>query len=177
MTHHRRRTTARSLVAVTLALTLVACGEASPSPSDAEPSTYPLSAIACATEDPDDAGELTGAWSGSDGGVYYIRQVGDCVWWFGTELDDIESGQLGQPGFANVATGYVDGLFVVLEWADLPAGDVLGGGGLTFVYDSARGQLSLTEQRGNWLPYFGTVLTRVDPNASPEATPSPSPSP
>ena len=54
--------------------------------------TTDLSAIACATDDPTDIGELTGAWQGSEGGVYYIRQVGDCVWWFGTELIDIEPG-------------------------------------------------------------------------------------
>ena len=59
---------------------------ASPS-ADASTSFTDLSAIACATDDPADVGELTGAWAGSDGGVYYIRHVGDCVWWFGTELD------------------------------------------------------------------------------------------
>ena len=46
---------------------------------------------------------------GSEGGVYYIRQVGDCLWWFGTELRDIEPGLTGQLGFANVASGRVDG--------------------------------------------------------------------
>lgn len=47
---------------------------------------------------------------------------------------------MGQPGFANVASGRVDGRFVVVEWADLPSGDVLGDGGLTLAYDEASDQ-------------------------------------
>ena len=119
--------------------------DASPSPSDAAPTvtTPDLSAIACATDDPTGVGELTGVWSGSAGGVYYIRQVGDCVWWFGTEIEDIEPGLTGQPGFANVASGRMDGALVEVECADLPLGDVRGGGGLTFVYDVANRRLLL----------------------------------
>ena len=94
-----------------------------------------LAAIGCATEDPTGVGELTGAWQGNDSGVYYIRHVGDCVWWFGTEVDDIEPGVTGQPGFANVAAGRMVGTQIDLEWADVPIGYILNGGGLTFVYD------------------------------------------
>ena len=136
-----------------------------------------LSVIGCATDDPDDVGELTGVWAGSEGGVYYIRHVGHCVWWFGTELEDFESGVTGQPGFANVASGRVTGTQIDVEWADLPIGDILGGGGLTFTYDAEDGQLVLTEQRGGWVPFGATILTRIEPAASPGATPLGSPSP
>ncbi|MEO8626252.1 MAG: hypothetical protein ABI452_06095 [Candidatus Limnocylindrales bacterium] len=27
--------------------------------------------------------DLSGAWSGNDGGIYYIKQIGTCVWWSG----------------------------------------------------------------------------------------------
>lgn len=27
--------------------------------------------------------DLSGAWSGNDGGVYYIKQIGTCIWWSG----------------------------------------------------------------------------------------------
>jgi hypothetical protein len=167
------------LVVLTLTLALAACGDIAPSPSNADPSptTADLSTIACATGDPEDVGELTGAWSGNEGGVYYIRQVGDCLWWFGTEIEAIEPGQTGQPGFANVASGRVDDSTVEVEYADLPLGDVLGGGGLTFVYDDENGTLTLTEQRGDWIAFGGSVLTRIEPNASPDATPSASSSP
>jgi hypothetical protein len=178
------------LLGAALAVALAGCEGDSPRPSTdgdesatASPITDPdamgidLTAIGCATDDPDGIGGLTGAWRGSDGGVYYIRQVGDCVWWFGTELEDIESGRLGQPGFANVASGRVDGSVVLVEWADLPVGDVLGGGGLSLTHDEVNDQLLVTEQRGDWQPFGGSVLTRIDPEALPTATASGSPSP
>jgi hypothetical protein len=176
---HHRRTAACILAALSLSLALAACDDIAPSPSNAGPSptTADLSAISCATADPEDVGELTGAWLGSEGGVYYIRQVGNCVWWFGTEIEDIEPGLTGQPGFANVASGRVDGTDIKVEWADVPVGNVLGGGGLTFFYDRESSQLLLIEQRGDWQPFGGSVLTRIDPNASPDATPSAASSP
>ena len=131
-----------------------------------------LSAISCATTDPADVGELTGAWAGDDHGIYYIRQVGDCLWWFGTELVDIERGLTGQAGFANVASGRVVGTTIVVEWSDLPLGNVLGGGGLTLVYSVANDQLTIIEQRGDWQPFGATTLTHIDADASPEASPS-----
>jgi hypothetical protein len=171
------------LVALSLTTALAGCGDTGPSPSEAAPSSsasttvFDLSAIGCANEDPEDVGELTGAWQGDDGGVYYIRQVGDCIWWFGTEAADVQSGTTGQRGFANVASGRVDGALIEVEWADLPLGDILGGGGLTLVYDVANDRLLITEQRGEWIPYGASTLTRIDPAASPDATPSESPSP
>jgi hypothetical protein len=171
-----------ALVALTLMLALAGCGEDSepsaPSPSAGATATETdLSAIACATEVPADVGELTGAWTGNDNGVYYIRQVGDCVWWFGTEIEDIEPGQIAQPGFANVASGRIVGTRIDVEWADLPMGNILGGGGLTFVYDEENDQLVMTEQRGEWQPFGGSTLTRIEASAGPDASPSESASP
>ncbi len=175
----RCRTAARLSVVLPLTLALAACGNTTPSPSIAEPSTTPtdLSAIACATDDPTDVGELTGAWSGSTGGMYYIRQVGDCVWWFGTEVDDIAPGLTGQPGYANVASGRFDGSIVVAEYADVPLGNVLGGGGLTFAYDDESGTLTLTDQRGGWQAFGDSVLTRIDPQRTFAPSPTESPAP
>jgi hypothetical protein len=28
-------------------------------------------------------GDVTGVWLGNDGGTYYLRQIGDVVWWVG----------------------------------------------------------------------------------------------
>jgi hypothetical protein len=178
----RMRRTAITLVALTLALTLGGCGNDAPSPSSADAAgsdtaASDLSAIACAMNDPDGVGDLTGAWSGDDTGVYYIRQVGDCVWWFGTEIEDIEPGLTGQPGFANVASGRMVGTKIDVEWADLPMGHILGGGGLTLVYDEENDQLRITQQRGDWQPFGATTLTRIDPDASRDASPSESASP
>ena len=131
-----------------------------------------LSVVGCARNDPADEGELTGAWAGNDAGIYYIRQVGDCVWWFGTELMEIERGTTDQSGFANVASGRIVGTQVDLEWVDVPLGYTVNGGGLTFIYDEERGELTLAEQRGGRLPFGGTVLTRIQPDATSSATPS-----
>jgi hypothetical protein len=179
------------LVVLSVAFALAGCGDAAPSPpapSDpassvpspsavASTTATDLSAIACATADPTDVGPLTGAWEGSEGGVYYIRQVGDCVWWFGTEIDDIKPGVTEQAGFANVASGRIDGDRIEVEFVDVPLGNVMGGGGLSLVYDEANDRLTITEQRGDWMPFGASTFTRIRPQASPEASPSASASP
>jgi hypothetical protein len=185
-----RSTTYQTCVALLLALAVGGCGSDAPSPSapagsaKATPSAAgsgmamtDLSVVGCAADDPTDEGELTGAWAGNDTGVYYIRQVGDCVWWFGTEVRDIELGPTSQRGFASVASGRIVGTQVDLEWVDVPLGYTVNGGGLTFIYDKERGELTLAEQRGGRLPFGGTVLTRIEPDATSSATPSATPTP
>lgn len=177
----------RPAAVAALLVVLAGCrGAPQPSPVPASATSLPsasvgivltdLSVIGCAGEDPADEGELTGAWAGNDSGTYYIRQVGDCVWWFGTEVRDVELGPTNQRGFANVASGRIVGTQIDLEWADIPLGDTVNGGGLTFVYDASSDQLTLAQQRGG-IPFGGTVLTRIDPTKSPAASPNPSASP
>ena len=61
---------------------------------------------------------------------------------------------------------------VTLEIVDLPAGETPGGGGgLTLVYDAENDELAITEQRGDWLHYAASTLTRIEP-AGPEASPT-----
>jgi hypothetical protein len=181
----RRRTASHAFVVLLSVLVIAGCGTAlDTSPAENGPSSSPsppmgdgmavtdLSEIGCAGDDPADEGELTGAWAGNDAGTYYIRQVGDCVWWFGTEVRDIELGPTDQRGFANVASGRIVGTQLDLEWVDVPLGDTVNGGGLTFIYDEGRGELTLAEQRGGRLPFGGTVLTRIQPDATSSATPS-----
>ena len=186
----RRRTVSLAVITLPVALLIAACGPtlessdddglSSPSPTSSSGdgvAVTDLSVIGCAGDDPADEGELTGAWAGNDSGVYYIRQVGDCVWWFGTEVRDIELGPTSQRGFANVASGRIVGSQVDLEWADVPLGYTVNGGGLTFTYDAANDQLTRVEQRGGRLPFGGTVLTRIQPDATSSATPSATPTP
>jgi hypothetical protein len=181
-----------AFVVLPVALVIAGCGttlESSPAENEPSPSSSTsastgagvaitdLSVIGCAGDDPADEGELTGAWAGNDTGVYYIRQVGDCVWWFGTEVRDVELGPTGQRGFANVASGRIVGTQVDLEWVDVPLGNTVNGGGLTFNYDAERGELTLAEQRGGRQPFGGTVLTRIQPDATSSAAPSATPTP
>lgn len=178
-----RASTSHVFALLPMALLIGACGSpANPTPTgQATPSPDPsegmaltdLSVIGCAAADPADEGELTGAWAGNDGGTYWIRHVGDCVWWFGTEVREIERGVTDQRGFANVASGRIVGRQIDLEWADIPLGDTVNGGGLTFTYDEASDQLTLVEQRGGAEIFGGSLLTRIEP--SPNAAVSPSP--
>ena len=184
------RTVSLALITLPVALLIAGCGATlesshgdgplSPSPSSSSGdgvAVTDLSVIGCAGDDPAHEGELTGAWAGNDSGVYYIRQVGDCVWWFGTEVRDIELGPTNQHGFANVASGRIVGSQVDLEWVDVPLGYTVNGGGLTFIYDAERGELTLADQRGGRQPFGGTVLTRIQPDATSSATPSATPTP
>lgn len=168
------------------AVSIAGCGATlvrSPANTGPSPSTgdgiavTDLSVIGCARSDPADEGELTGAWAGNDTGTYYIRQVGDCVWWFGSDVSGIEPGTTGHSGFANMASGRIVGDQLDLEWADVPLGDTVNGGGLTFMYDRERGVLTLVEQRAGGVPFGGTVLTRIDPSQGPSVSVSPSASP
>lgn len=64
-------------VTVALAAALAACGGGPQASGDAScppvqrsgPDGQPI--------------DLSGAWSGNDGGVYYIKQIGTCIWWSG----------------------------------------------------------------------------------------------
>ena len=62
---------------------------------------------------------ITGVWECNDGGIYYIRNLGREVWWFGHGVHPHQS-------FANVAYGRVEGdgdtRLLTLRWADVPAG-------------------------------------------------------
>lgn len=58
--------------------------------------------------------DLTGVWK-AQLGTYFIRQVGSCVWWYGTSTP---AGR-----FANVYAGAIQlNLSIVGTWADVPAG-------------------------------------------------------
>ncbi len=69
---------------------------------------------------------LTGVWSCNDGGVYYIRQDGDYVWWYGEEPG-------ANPRWANVAYGTISAKSLTIIYADVPAGISTGSG--TIVMD------------------------------------------
>ena len=63
---------------------------------------------------------VTGVWECNDSGIYYVRNLGREVWWFGRGVHPHQS-------FANVAYGQVEGVgaetrILKLRWADVPAG-------------------------------------------------------
>ena len=70
--------------------------------------------------------DLTGVYNSNDGGEYYVRQIGNTIFWYGEPADN-------PGGWSNVAYGHVDPKGVVmLEWADVPKGHNRLGGEVTF---------------------------------------------
>jgi hypothetical protein len=63
---------------------------------------------------------LTGVWGGNNvDATYYVRQLGDRVWWLGLSSDDGLNDGL---TFATVFQGRIQGNNVVGDWADIPLG-------------------------------------------------------
>ncbi len=65
-----------------------------------------------------DSNNITGRWVGDDGGIYYIRQIGNMVVWFG-ERNFVN----GRPTWSNVAWGSRFYTQLWLDWVDVPKGN------------------------------------------------------
>ena len=89
---------------------------------------------------------LDGVFSGG-GGLYYLRQLGDELLWYGEE-DAVA------PGWSNVAHGIISGNTITVLWADVPKGVIMQSGNLV-VQINSDDELVLLEQTGE---YFGTDL-------------------
>src|SRR5947207_1413505 len=70
------------------------------------------------------AKDLNGYYEGDDGGAYFIRQMGNKVYWFGEDP---------QGGWANVLTGTIDGTQIHARFWDIPKGKTKGMGEITLV--------------------------------------------
>lgn len=106
--------------------------------------------------------DLTGVWSCDDGGLYYIRQFGDTVWWYGEQSSS-------NPAFSNVATGTVDGNTISLDWADVPKGQTTGSGILVLNVESTD-RLTAIQKTGG---FGGSVWTRMAISPANPAQPGP----
>lgn len=75
---------------------------------------------------------LTGIWKANDGGTYYIRNMGDDVWWLG-----ISSKDAGKT-FSNVLRGQIfeNNNTIVADWTDIPMGSNMYYGKLILNIDS-----------------------------------------
>ncbi|TCP69719.1 hypothetical protein [Baia soyae] len=90
--------------------------------------------------------DVTGVWRGNDGGLYYIRQVGNTVWWTGLSNNGVGT------NWTNVFKGQLTGDKAAGTWADVPRGAVMSHGNLSFtVYYTATGmQLKRTAVSGGF---------------------------
>lgn len=62
---------------------------------------------------------LTGIWQADDGGMYFLQQTADILWWIGLS----QAGSF-YPGlhFCNVYRGSITGNVITGEWSDVPRG-------------------------------------------------------
>ena len=60
---------------------------------------------------------LTGIWQANDGGMYFLQQIADILWWVG--LSRVGSFYPGLD-FCNVYRGKITGNIVTGEWSDVP---------------------------------------------------------
>jgi hypothetical protein len=144
-------------------LALAACGTtASPSASvqasaTNEPVSQPpeLLAVVCQPAprayDPSNL-DLTGAWAGDDGGIYYLRQLGSVVWWNGMSGRDASPLDLGRE-WNNVGRGAISGLQIDVEWSDVPRSESLGDGNMILnIQDDGTGniEIAMVSQEGDF---------------------------
>lgn len=65
--------------------------------------------------------DFNGVWRSDDGGTYYVRQIGNDIWWVGMSADDGRT-------WTNVFKGVRIGDTVIGQWADVPRGGISSGG-------------------------------------------------
>jgi hypothetical protein len=142
-------------------LALAACGiPASPSTSvqasaTNEPSPAPeLLAVVCRPApipfNPTDF-DLTGAWAGDDGGIYYLRQVESVVWWNGMSGRNRSPLDVGRE-WNNVARGVINGLRIDVEGSDVPrgAGFITNGRLVLNIQEDGNGNIRIVKVVDHW---------------------------
>lgn len=98
---------------------------------------------------PQQALNLTGRWSANDGGTYYLRQIGNELWWYGRSSD-------GGVTWSNVLYASIQGNRVVGRWADVPQGRIAGAGEMEITIASPD-RLTATRRTGG---FGGSEWTR-----------------
>ena len=152
---------------------LSGCVAASPvsSPSSAAEAIPPGDCPTVDVHSPNgDKVNLTGRWRGSnDGGTYYLRQAGSCIWFTGLSQDTGAPGGEGVSDWTNAFFGHLGSDFVIRGWwADLPWGSDQDVGTLTMqatfaeVGDTYAVTLLLTGETGG---YGGNFLVQPEEQA------------
>ncbi len=87
--------------------------------------------------------DVSGVWTCDDGGLYFVRQIGPDILWYGEAQPD-------RPFFANVAHGHIesDGR-IRLMWADVPKG-VTGACGALVLHVDSDGEMHAMKVTGGF---------------------------
>ncbi|MCX6673115.1 MAG: hypothetical protein NTY37_04980 [Methanothrix sp.] len=98
-----------------------------------------------------DSIDLTGVWNCDDDGIYYIRQLGNSIWWYGEKDPNT-------PEWSNVMYGTIDGDIINGNWADVPKGRVMQNGVMVVKIES-NNRLRVIQKTGG---FAGSVWGRGD---------------
>ena len=90
--------------------------------------------------------DLNGVWKNNDGGYYYIRQIGNTIWWSGMSNNGAGT------TWSNVFKGTLNGDVVSGDWSDVPRGSILSFGqiSLRVYYTNTGVQLRKTYSTGGF---------------------------
>ncbi len=101
-------------------------------------------------------GDLSGRWSGNDGGTYYLRQTDGYVYWYGEAAD-------APPAWSNVFSGRIYGTRIKGNWVDVPKGRTTGAGNLELVLEKDGKELRVVNKTG---AFAASRWTRIQTDAS-----------
>jgi hypothetical protein len=108
--------------------------------------------------------DLTGAWAGDDGGIYYLRQVKSVLWWNGMSERDGPPLRLGRD-WNNVARGDIKGLVIDVVWADVPRGNILGNGTMNLkIEGDAAGNIRIAKVSETGSGFGNRIFTPCKPS-------------
>jgi len=110
---------------------------------------------------------LYGTWSGNDGGTYWIRQIGNCIWWTGFS-GPVDTPTMGK-SFSNVLFGSITASSTTIAtvtgyWADVPRGGTRGTGLLVLIVrPDSLGHVTffVKSSKSTGSPFGGTAWKRI----------------
>lgn len=150
------------------ALSSVATPASSRSASAPTPGPSPVVAGVCTPSpikfDPQATIDLSGAWAGDDGGIYYVRQRGTVIWWNGMSSRDGPPASLGFE-WNNVGRGEIKSdLTIASDWVDVPRGGISGYGTVDFkIGPDSAGNVQITKTSETGTGRGDSVWTRCTP--------------
>lgn len=86
---------------------------------------------------------LTGKWRSNDGGIFFLRQIGDEIWWYGQSKD-------GGKTWSNVFQGRIKGNRIKGNWVDVPHGRTRNSGKMTLEI-LGNGKLKAIQKTGGFI--------------------------
>jgi hypothetical protein len=108
--------------------------------------------------------DLTGAWAGDDGGIYYVRQRDNVIWWNGMSSRNYPAEVLGRD-WNNVGRGEIsDDLTIAADWVDVPRGRIAGYGTVDFkIGADEAGNIQITKTSETGTGRGDTTWKRCEP--------------